>query len=257
MDILEKIVAEKRKEVAAARKRRPLASFTTSLRKSTVTPLATLFPKGKINIIGEVKRKAPSFGNFPKRSLLSLAKVYEKSGCVAISVLTDKKFFGGSLRDLEEIKTQVRIPVLRKDFIIDEYQVYESRAYGADVVLLIARLLSKEKVDRYLTLARALGMHALVEVHTQHELEKVLRTRAKLIGINNRDLRSLHTSLETTSMLAKVIPKSKIIIAESGTQSRKDILSLQPYVDGFLIGTSILKSKDPRKKVLSFFHNAN
>ncbi|MGQ3684965.1 MAG: indole-3-glycerol phosphate synthase TrpC [Candidatus Loosdrechtia sp.] len=253
MTILDEIYQYKISEVAEYKKRIPhevlkekckrrrgVKSFSTVLRSDT-----------NICIIAEVKKASPSAGiireNFKP---VEIARMYESGGAAAISVLTDEKYFKGSLSYLTAIKESVNIPVLRKDFIIDPYQIYEAYAAGADALLLIAALLSGKEIQKFLGLAEELGMDCLIEVHTEEELQKVLQTSAHIIGINNRNLRTFKTDLETTIRLRPFIPDGKITVSESGITSRADIIHLlQNGVNAVLVGETLMRSDDISAKL--------
>ncbi|HHT9130844.1 MAG TPA: indole-3-glycerol phosphate synthase TrpC, partial [Candidatus Brocadiaceae bacterium] len=202
-------------------------------------------------IIAEIKKASPSLGVIRTDfNHVEIARLYESSGAAAISVLTDEKFFQGKLSYLTDVKKSVSLPILRKDFIIDPYQIYEARSAGADAILLIAALLSKEEIQRFLELARELGMDCLVEVHSELELEKVLQTSANIIGINNRDLATFKIDLETTLLLKPMIPSGKIVVSESGIKSREDIVKLiKKGVDAVLVGETLMKSTNISTKL--------
>ncbi|MFQ5965403.1 MAG: indole-3-glycerol phosphate synthase TrpC [Candidatus Scalinduaceae bacterium] len=251
--ILDKIYSYKLKEVAENKR---LAPVETLKEKCTV-PLKTIKfseaikKSNGIRFIAEVKKASPSAGIIRKDfNYINIAMEYEASGASAISVLTDKEFFMGDLKYLTEIKDTIGVPVLRKDFIIDSYQVYEARAAGADSILLIARLLTKEQIDVFLLLSHDLGMQCLVEIHDSSELKEVLETGAEIIGINNRNLDTFETNLETTLRLCPLIPKGKIIVSESGIKSRADVLKLEEAgIDAILIGETLMRSDDVYLKI--------
>ncbi len=209
----------------------------------------------KIKFIAEVKKASPSAGIIREDfNYLNIAKEYEAGGASAISVLTDKEFFKGDLKYLSEIKKTVSLPVLRKDFIIDPYQIYEAKAAGADLVLLIARILTKEQIDTFLALTHKLGMESLVEVHDIDELNTVLETEASIIGINNRNLDTFETNIETTLQLCHLIPEEKIIVSESGIKTRADVLNLEKAgIDAILIGETLMRSQDITQKINELF----
>jgi indole-3-glycerol phosphate synthase len=211
------------------------------------------FRKGKFSLIAEIKKASPSAGVIQEDFRpIFLAKAYEESGAAALSVLTDEKFFQGKLEYLKSAKESTTIPVLRKDFIIDEAQVYESRLAGADALLLIARVLEDADLVNLLKLTEELGMQALVEVHSAGEVERILKTGAKVIGINNRDLDTFKADLQTTVKLIKKFPKLKerIVISESGIESRKDVETLRKAgVDGVLVGETLMRSNNIPAKV--------
>jgi indole-3-glycerol phosphate synthase len=204
------------------------------------------FSKSKFSLIAEIKKASPSAGLIrPVFEPVTLAKTYEESGASAISVLTDEKYFQGRLDYLKAAKDSTIIPILRKDFIIDKLQIYESRIAGADAILLIARILDDLELAGMLELTEKLGMQALVEIHNAEEAERVLRTKARLIGINNRDLDTLAVDLENTPRLLKEFPKlaERIIISESGVKTRADAARLKAAgVNGILVGENLLKS---------------
>ncbi len=252
MDILAKIVEQKKEEVTAAKQR---ISEKALIKKALASSRGRLFyktlerpgPTG-INIIAEIKRASPSKG--PIRPDLEpgvYAKAYEKGGAAALSVLTDGPNFQGSAEDLKTVKTAVKLPVLRKDFLISPYQIYESKVMGADAVLLIAGILSQAQLNQYLQLTRELELDALVEVHTEIDHDKASRAGARLIGINNRNLRSFQTNIETAAQLKARFEPHQIAVAESGIKTRQDILILKNAgIWNFLIGESLVRAKDPK-----------
>lgn len=183
-------------------------------------------------------------------NLERIARDYQDAGAVAISVLTEEKCFLGEVTYLEEVKKVTDLPVLRKDFIFDSYQVYESRYFGADAFLLIAAILTEKEVEEFICLGHSLGMDALVEVHNEEELNRVLDTSAKIIGINNRNLRDLTVDLNTTLRLKKRIPKDKIVISESGIRTKEDVELLKNAgVNAVLIGQTLMQSENIKEKV--------
>lgn len=211
------------------------------------------FKKGKLSLIAEIKKASPSAGvirqNFDPTYL---AKTCEDSGASALSVLTDKKFFMGALEHIKAAKESTTIPVLRKDFMIDESQVYESRIAGADAILLIVRILSDEQLSRFLKLSDDLGMSALVEVHNEGEATRAFSAGAKIIGINNRDLSNFTVDMKTTANIIKGVPGigERVIISESGISTKEDVKLLKEAgVDGILVGEGILKSEDIGEKI--------
>ncbi len=251
MDILTRIVERKKEEVELARKRRPkelLMEITDSMvtSRSFFRQLETAGPAG-INVIAEIKRASPSKGVI--RDDLdpgTYAKKYEAGGARAISVLTDLDFFHGSPEDLKTVIENVSLPVLRKDFILSEYQIYESKAMGADAVLLIARILSQSLLEELLELAGKANLDVLLEIHSESEVDKALQTSARLIGINNRNLKSFSTNIENTRKLASLFPSDIVLVAESGIKTREDIETLkQAGVFNFLIGESVVRADDP------------
>ncbi|MDO8131394.1 MAG: indole-3-glycerol phosphate synthase TrpC, partial [Candidatus Brocadiales bacterium] len=204
MTILDEIYKYKLIEVYENKKRIPLNVIKENIKKSLSTRSLSAALKSDVNIsiIAEIKKASPSLGILRENfNPIEIARIYEANGASAISVLTDEKFFQGSLSYLTKVRSTVRLPVLRKDFIIDPYQIYEARKAGADAILLIAALFSKEELQDFLLLASKLEMDCLVEVHSENELKTVLQTNASIIGINNRDLKTFKTDLETTLRL--------------------------------------------------------
>lgn len=206
---------------------------------------------GRINIIAEAKKASPSKGIIrPDFDPVAIAQCYEKNGAGAVSVLTEEHFFQGHLDYLRLIRRSVSIPVLRKDFIIDPYQVYEARAAGADALLLIAAALDTSELSSLLHLTYDLGMQALVEVHTADELLKALHVKPSIIGINNRNLDTFHTNIGTTIELRTLIPEDIIIVSESGINTSDDIRRLRSCgIDAFLIGEALMREPDPGLKL--------
>ncbi|MFA6991856.1 MAG: anthranilate phosphoribosyltransferase [Candidatus Gracilibacteria bacterium] len=242
--ILLEIVENKKREIEKRKLNHPLNKTFVAKITTSKMDFATALKKGKPALIAEIKRSSPSAGKIHKGkfSPVEIAKKYENSGVNAISVLCDEKFFKGSLNYLKEVSKNIKkTPLLCKDFIIDEYQIYEARKYGADAILLIASILSEQQTVQFLKVAEKLKMAAICEIHTLSELEKVLKTSAKIIGINNRNLNTFETNISTTNELAKHIPKDKIIISESGIHSKEDIKSLPKNVNAILVGTAIMK----------------
>ena len=257
--ILDEIHAYKLKEVA---ENKELVSIESLKERCKDVPDAiksgtVLKRENRIKFIAEVKKASPSAGIIREDfNYIDIAKEYEAGGASVISVLTDKEFFKGDLKYLSEIKETVSLPALRKDFIIDPYQIYEARAACADLVLLIARILNKEEINAFLALSHELGMECLVEVHDNDELETVLETEAAIIGINNRNLDTFETNLETTLQLRHRIPEGKIIVSESGIKTRADVLVLEEAgVDAILIGETLMRSKDISQKIKELFCN--
>ncbi len=255
--ILDEIHAYKLKEVAESKR---LVSVESLKERCNDMPEVVKFGTAlkrdnRIKFIAEVKKAYPSAGIIREDfNYIDIAKEYEVGGASAISVLTDKEFFKGDLKYLSEIKETVSLPALRKDFIIDPYQIYEARAAGADLVLLIARILNKEEINAFLELSHELGMECLVEVHDSDELEKVLETEAVIVGINNRNLDTFETNLETTLQLYQQIPAGKIVVSESGIKTRADVLVLENAgIDAILIGETLMRSKDISQKIKELF----
>jgi indole-3-glycerol phosphate synthase len=215
--------------------------------RSLIAGIEKALREGKTPIIAEAKTASPQSGKISDIEPEDAAKLLEEGGACAISILTDQHF-DGKICHLRRTKQQTKIPVLRKDFIVEEFQLYESCGNGANAVLLIASLL-KEKTKNFVNKAHALGMEALVEIHNEEDMKYALATDAKLIGINNRDLKTLETELGTTERLAPKIPKNKIIVSESGIKTREDIIRLKKAgAKAFLIGTGIMSEKDIKEK---------
>jgi indole-3-glycerol phosphate synthase len=258
--ILDRILENKRSEVKKSKEARTLGSIE---REMDSAPPArdfynALSDGSRIRIIAEVKKASPSKGVLREDfDPVKIALGYEKGGAAALSVLTDEKFFMGSLSFLRAIREAVGIPLLRKDFIIDPYQVCEARLYGADALLLIVSALAQDELKELLGLTRSLGMNAVVEVHDERELDAALDAGSRIIGINNRDLRTFEVDLGVSARLSRRIPEGAIVIAESGISSGEDIKKLRAEgVHVFLIGETFIKAPDPGlelKNLLSHF----
>jgi indole-3-glycerol phosphate synthase len=248
--ILDDIVADKREELARAKAETPLRELEVRISQQDV-PLAfaSALRGDGVSIIAEVKKASPSKGLLcPDFDPVRLARAYAEGGAAAISVLTEVNYFQGSLDYLLQIKSAlepVRMPLLRKDFIFDPYQVYEARAYGADAILLIAAILEDGQLDDLITLAAELGMQCLVEVHDRNELERVLRGNAQIIGINNRDLRTFEVDIRATERLRPLIPPDRVVVSESGISRREDIDVLWGWgVNAALVGEALVVADD-------------
>jgi len=254
MSVLGKIVEKKKEQLAYAKSATPLASLK-SLARNIPEPRnfaeAIRRTRTPIKLIAEVKKASPSKGLIRADfNHIAIASVYEEKKVDAVSVLTEEDFFQGKLEFLEEVKQLVSCPVLRKDFIFDEYQIYEARANRADAILLIGAILGLKQAEEYLGAARELGLSVLFEVHDFAELETALRIYAPVIGINNRNLKTLEIDLNTTFELKKEIPKDRIVVSESGIRTRDDVLRLEESgIDAMLIGTSFMESQDIAKKI--------
>lgn len=248
MTILDTIYQHKVSEVEKNKKQVPLRVLEKRMQKRHDMKSFGRAIKSDMNIsiIAEIKKASPSLGVIREDfQPAEIARLYQKGGAAAISVLTDEKYFQGKLSYIKDVKQSVDLPVLRKDFIIDPYQIYEAQSAGADAILLIAALLSEDTIQRFLNLARELEMDCLVEVHTGAELQKVLQTSADIIGINNRNLATFIVNLETTFQLRPMIPEGKIIVSESGIKSRTEILRLfNKGINAVLIGETFMKSGD-------------
>ncbi len=203
--------------------------------------------RNEMNVIAEVKRSSPSKGNLaPITDPAALAEKYQEAGAAAVSVLTEQRRFGGSLADLDAVRSRIEIPVLRKDFMVDEYQFLEARAHGADIVLLIVAALSKSQLKDFYDLATELGMASLIEVHTQSELESAMDVSPRIVGVNSRNLKTLEVSASVFEELIPAIPSSVIRVAESGISTRADVAQAQKAgATAILVGESLVKSGDP------------
>jgi len=251
--ILDDIIAHKKEELAETKRNVPFAEVKA--RAADAGPVrgfgkALSTPDG-IRLIAEVKKASPSKGVICSDfDPVGIAQTYEESGAACLSVLTEKKFFQGDLAYLGEIRKAVHLPLLRKDFIVDEYQIFEARAAGADAILLIAACLERDRMQDYLGIAAGLGLDVLVESHTYKELDKSLHAGAMLVGINNRDLKTFLVSLQTTLDLLKDIPDDRTVVSESGIKTRDDVTKLQQAgVDAILVGESLMREKNIGKKV--------
>lgn len=251
--ILDEIVAYKRQELAEQKRRISLAQHEDSPLFSSLTRPFRLRLEGWPGraIIAEVKKASPSKGIIRQDCHhVDIARVYATHGAAAISVLTEVKYFQGSLDYLRDIRAHVTLPLLRKDFLFDPYQLYEARAYGADAVLLIAAILSDGQLRELLALAASLGLDALVEVHELKELEHALACGATLVGINNRDLHTFYTTIETTEKLIRFIPPGVTVVSESGLSQRVQLEKLERLgVRAFLIGETLMAAPDPGEKL--------
>ena len=244
---LDKIVAAKRDEVARLKRERPLEELKRSLGTiPSPRDFSGAISGGDCAIIAEVKKRSPSKGVLREDfDPVLIARIYEENGAAAVSVLTDRNFFGGDPEYILRVKSNVDLPVLRKDFVVDPYQIYETRALGGDALLLIAAILGEEELMDYTLLAESLGLSALCEVHTAGELSKAVASGARIIGINNRDLSTFSTDLKTSARLARQVPKDRIIVSESGIRTRQDIDALMKAgVHVFLVGESLITSRD-------------
>lgn len=250
--LLDEIVAHKRVEVAERQASRPLEELEARIAQQAPPRdfRAALRMEG-VSLIAEIKRASPSRGDLlPGVNATDLGSVYEQCGARAISVLTDEKYFKGGVEDLLAVHKQVRVPCLRKEFIIDPYQIFEARAHGADAILLIVRILDDAQLRDYLALARGMGMGVLVETHSAPEIERALAVGAHIIGINNRDLDTLQMDLNTTLELKRMVPGGHVLVSESGIHTREHVKRLEDGgVDAILVGESLLTSRDIRAKI--------
>jgi indole-3-glycerol phosphate synthase len=260
LTVLERIMAVKRAEVAAAKAAVPVSEIESragraSPPRSFISSLEARIAAGQPAVIAEIKRASPSKGllraNFAPAEI---AKSYEAGGAACLSVLTDRQFFQGAPEHLAAARAACALPVLRKDFLVDPYQVHEARAMDADCILLIAACLSVPQMKELEAAAGALGMAVLVEVHDSAELDAALELRTPLIGVNNRDLRTFETRLETTLALLPRIPAGRIAVTESGILSREDVGRMHAHgVNAFLVGEAFMRAADPGSALRSMF----
>lgn len=252
-DILREIVLKKKERILWAKHQLSEDELKTRVQGLSATrPFIEAINKPRhIALVAEIKKQSPSRGTIRDNfNLREIARIYQEVGVQAVSVLTEEDYFGGSITYLNEAKNITEAPILRKDFILEPYQIYESRYFGADAILLIADLLSKDKLAELIKIASGIGLDYLVEVHTEKELKKALDLKAPLIGINNRDLRTLEVDFKTTEKLFPLIPKDKIVIVESGIKTYQDILFLKVLgVSAVLVGEAFMEAADIRKKV--------
>ena len=262
MDLLSEIIASKRLRIEAAKDALPIERIRkeaiemrrSANRHALLNAVDNDTNSGPFKIIAEFKRRSPSKGVIRENAdVATIARSYESAGATAISVLTEENYFDGSLNDLRVVREVVSIPILRKDFIIDEYQVYESAAAGADALLLIVAALDDETLDRLRRLTGdELGMDALVEVHTKEELERAVASGAKLIGVNNRDLRTFNVSTETSASLARLAPADVVLVSESGLNP-DEVGKLQAVgYKGFVVGEALMRAADPERELRAF-----
>jgi indole-3-glycerol phosphate synthase len=258
MDILAKIIAAKRLRLEAAKREISLTQMREAALRARAGAkahaLRVALNAAGPNIIAEFKRRSPSKGVIREAAdVATIARSYEVSGAAAISVLTEEDYFAGSLDDLRQAREAVSLPLLRKDFIVDEYQVYESAAAGADALLLIVAALDEDTLARMLrSTEEELSMDALVEVHTPAEMDTAVRHGAKLIGVNNRDLRTFNVSTETSLKLARVAPAGTLLVSESGL-TPAEVLRLQAAgYRGFLVGEALMRADDPEQELRAF-----
>ena len=248
-NILDRIVAARRESVAHRKRVLPEVALKIAVEKKVLPPrdFAAALSRGGINVIAELKKASPSRGVLRQEYAPAvLAEALEHAGAAALSVLTEEDFFSGSLADLKEASRVTKIPILRKDFIVDQWQVWETCASGADAYLLIAAILSDAALRELLELGRSLKLEPLVEVHRREELDRVIAAGARIIGVNNRDLRDFQVHLETSLTLVEAIPEECIAVSESGLRSHEDLLRLRRAgFDAFLIGEHLMTDPDP------------
>ena len=259
-DILEQIVAVKRAEVAAATQRKSLAAMRTDaesrvLTRDFVAALRAKIAAGQPAVIAEVKKASPSKGVLRADFIAAdIAQSYAEYGAACLSVLTDVQFFQGCVDFLKQARASCQLPVLRKDFMVDAYQIYESRAMGADAILLIAACLDDAQMKEFEAIARSLDMAVLVEVHDSAELVRALKLKTPLIGVNNRNLKTFEVSLDTTLTLMRDIPADRLLVCESGIHSRDDVLRMGAAgVNAFLVGEAFMRADEPGKALAALF----
>jgi indole-3-glycerol phosphate synthase len=252
-DTLKEIVLKKQEKIVLAKQQIPEEELKNRIQGLPITrPFIEAINKPRqICLIAEIKKASPSRGIIREDfNHQEIARIYQEAGASAISILTEEDYFLGSLNYLNQAKSVVELPILRKDFILEPYQVYESRVFGADAILLIADLLTKDKLTELIDIAESLGLDCLVEVHTEKELKKVLNLKVPLVGINNRDLHTLEVDFKITEKLFPLAPKDKVVVVESGIKSRQDTLFLKILgVNALLIGEAFMEAADIRKKV--------
>ena len=259
-DILDKIVAVKHQEVAAAKKRKSLEAMRADAESRLLTrdflgALQAKMAVGRPAVIAEIKKASPSKGVLRADFVpADIAQSYAEYGAACLSVLTDVQFFQGSVDYLKQARASCQLPVLRKDFMVDAYQIYESRAMGADCILLIAACLDDAQMKDFESIARSLNMAVLVEEHDQPELERALKLKTPLVGINNRNLQTFEVSLDTTLSLKAQVPANRILVTESGIHTRDDVLRMGAAgVSAFLVGEAFMRAVDPGTALSELF----
>lgn len=255
--ILDDIVNYKKMQLAEQKKLKPIDTFIKQCRETDTRDFSSALKKDGISIIAELKKASPSKGTIKKNfDPLKIAEIYDKIGVDAVSVLTERNFFKGRDEYINDVKKITTKPVLRKDFIIEEYQIYESKVLGADAVLLIVSIVGDHLKDLY-DIAKGIGLECLVEVHDRKELDTALDAGCDIIGINNRDLKSFEIDLSTTESLIKYIPEYKTIVSESGIKSATDIKYLKSVgVDAVLVGETFMRIVEDLDKINSFIQEA-
>ena len=259
-DILDKIVAVKREEVAAALKRKSLDLVRADaesrvLTRDFVGALRAKLAQGQAGVIAEIKKASPSKGVLREDFIpADIAQTYAENGAACLSVLTDVQFFQGAVDYLKQARASCQLPVLRKDFIVDAYQVYESRVMGADAILLIAAILDDAQMKAFEAIALSLDMAVLVEVHDEVELARALKLKTPLIGVNNRNLKTFEVSLDTTLRLMQQLPADRLLVTESGIRNREDVLRMGAAgVNAFLVGETFMRAPDPGAALAELF----
>lgn len=259
-DILRRIVEVKHQEMVTAKARRSLASVRAEAEsrhdvRGFERALRAKVAQGQAAVIAEIKKASPSKGVLREDFRpADIARSYEQHGAACLSVLTDEQFFQGHADYLQQARAACALPVLRKDFMVDDYQVFEARAWGADCILLIAACLDDAQMADLEATAQALGLDVLVEVHDARELERALRLKTRLVGINNRDLRSFEVSLQTTLGMLKEVPADRLLVTESGILSRADVALMRAaVVHSFLVGEAFMRAAEPGEALAALF----
>ena len=260
LNVLDQIIEGVQEDLAERKKQVGLNELMVKI--SEVNPAIDVLPSlqsSKLSVIAEVKRSSPSKGALAKISdPAELALRYQAGGATAVSVLTEGRKFGGSLADLDAVRSAINIPILRKDFMVDDYQIFESRAHGADIVLLIVAALSDLQLSEFYAIAKSLGMQVLVETHTLKEVERALSLDPEIIGVNARDLTTLKIDLGAFDKLAKAIPAGKIKVAESGISSVAEVISYRKSgAEAILVGEALVKDGDPAQMIQNFINRAD
>jgi indole-3-glycerol phosphate synthase len=260
LNVLDQIIEGVQEDLAERKKQVGLNELMVKI--SEVKPAIDVLPSlqsSKLSVIAEVKRSSPSKGALAKISdPAELALRYQAGGATAVSVLTEGRKFGGSLADLDAVRSAINIPILRKDFMVDDYQIFESRAHGADIVLLIVAALSDLQLSEFYAIAKSLGMQVLVETHTLKEVERALSLDPEIIGVNARDLTTLKIDLGAFDKLAKAIPAGKIKVAESGISSVAEVISYRKSgAEAILVGEALVKDGDPAQMIQNFINRAD
>ncbi|MDE2422646.1 MAG: indole-3-glycerol phosphate synthase TrpC [Betaproteobacteria bacterium] len=261
-DVLSKIIATKHDEVAHAKEQVSLSvmrelALSAKPSRDFVGALKNKMLKGEAAVIAEIKRASPSKGVLRQDfDPAAIAQSYEQHGAACLSVLTDEEYFQGSIEYLREARYASQLPILRKDFIVDEYQIFESKAVGADAILLIVAALDDFQLSAFCQLSQSLGMAVLVESHNEEELQRALQLPTELMGINNRNLKTFVTSLEVSLSLKDIVPQDRIVITESGIAVREDVaLMRQNGIHSFLVGEAFMRALDPGQALAQLFKN--
>jgi indole-3-glycerol phosphate synthase len=259
-DILDRIVAVKREEIAAAQEKVPFAAMRMDAESRVLTrdfegALRRKIAAGKSAVIAEIKKASPSKGVLRAEFIpADIAQSYAESGAACLSVLTDRQFFQGQVDDLKQARASCDLPVLRKDFMVDAYQIYQSRAIGADCILLIAACLEDARMAELEAVARSLDMAVLVEVHDRSELERALKLKTPLVGVNNRNLHTFEVTLDATLDLVKEVPADRLLVTESGIVTKADVNEMRAAgVHAFLVGEAFMRADDPGEALAALF----